>query len=420
MSDRIRCPQLLDKVVDAETAAAMIKDGMNIGVSGFTPSGHAKAIPLALTKRVKESGEKLQVSLFTGASVGDEMDGDWTRAGIIKRRVPFQANSELRKSLNTADGVYFLDPHIGLSSQLIRYGFYGPIDLAIIEACAITPEGHIIPTTSMGNSATYVQCAKKVLVEINTSQPLGLEGMHDIYIPENPPHRSHIPLYHTDDRIGTPYIPCGPDKIAAIVITDIPDKAEPLAPISDDAKAMAANFMDFLGMEIRAGRLPKELLPLQSGIGSVANAVLAGIMDSKFSNLEFFSEVIQESAMDLLEAGKFKFCSGTSITPSPEGIKHFYDNIDFFRKKMVLRPQEITNHPELIRRLGVIAMNTAIEADIYGNVNSTHIMGTRMMNGIGGPRAICPQCLFLGLLYHFYRQRRRYFQFRAHVLPCRP
>lgn len=384
MRKRIRCLKLLDKIVDAETAAAMIKDGMNIGTSGFSPCGYPKAIPLALAKRVRENNEKLQVSLFTGASVGDELDGEWTRAGIIKRRVPYQTNNDLRNSLNTAGGIDFQDPHIGLSSQLIRYGFYGPIDLAIVEACAITEEGHIIPTTSMGNSATYVQCASKVLVEINTSQPLELEGMHDIYLPQNPPARSHIPLYHADERIGTPYIPCGADKIAAIVITDIPDKVDNLAPISNEAKAMAANFMDFLRMEICKGRLPKELLPLQSGIGSVANAVLSGIMDSEFSNLDFFSEVIQDSAMELLDAGKFRFCSGTCLAPSPAGIKHFYENIDAYRQKMVLRTQEITNHPELIRRLGVIAMNTAIEADIYGNVNSTHIMGTRLMNGVGG------------------------------------
>ena len=38
----------------------------------------------------------------------------------------------------------------------------------------------------------------------------------------------------------------------------------------------------------------------------------------------------------------------------------------------------------MIRRLGIIAMNGLIEADIYGNVNSTHVMGTQIMNGIGG------------------------------------
>jgi acetyl-CoA hydrolase len=49
-----------------------------------------------------------------------------------------------------------------------------------------------------------------------------------------------------------------------------------------------------------------------------------------------------------------------------------------------LRPQEISNHPGIIRRLGVIALNTALEMDIYGNVNSSHVMGTHIMNGVGG------------------------------------
>jgi len=76
--------------------------------------------------------------------------------------------------------------------------------------------------------------------------------------------------------------------------------------------------------------------------------------------------------------------SATAISLSREALKDFTDNIDFYRQRIVLRPQEISNHPELVRRLGVIAMNAMIEADIYGNVNSTHIMGSGMMNGIGG------------------------------------
>jgi succinyl-CoA:acetate CoA-transferase len=61
-----------------------------------------------------------------------------------------------------------------------------------------------------------------------------------------------------------------------------------------------------------------------------------------------------------------------------------YSDFRKYEDKIILRPQEITNHPGLIRRLGLIAVNTALEFDIYGNVNSTHVSGTKMMNGIGG------------------------------------
>ena len=381
---RIRCKSLLDKVISAEAAADMIKDGMNIGVSGFTPSGYPKAVPLALAKKIEETGEKIKVNILSGASVGDELDGALTRVGAIGKRTPYQTNKEMRNSLNTPGGVEYVDQHLSLATQQARYGFFGDIDLAIVEACAITEDGHIVPTTSVGSSPTFVKIAKKVIVELNTSQPEALEGIHDIYIPQDPPNREPIPLVKPGQRIGTPYIECGPDKIAAIVVTDIPDGVRPLAPIDDNARKMANNIIDFLTAEVKAGRLPENLLPLQSGVGSVANAVLAGLEESGFNHLSFYSEVIQDSALEMVDKGKFEVCSGTSITPSLEGLKKFKENIEEYKKTIILRPQEISNNPEVARRLGVIAMNTAIEVDIYGHVNSTHIMGTRMMNGIGG------------------------------------
>lgn len=383
--DRIRNTKLLEKVVSVEEAAALIKDGMNVGTSGFTPAGYPKAVPLALAKRVKESGEKLKINLLTGASVGDELDGALARAGVVHKRLPYQTSNDMRNSLNNpASGVEYQDLHLSHVAQQVRYGFYGDLDLAIVEACAITPEGHIIPTTSMGNAPTFVKSAKKVIIEINTSQPLALEGMHDIYIPLDPPHRQPIPITSCEQRIGTPYIECGPEKIAAIVVTDIPDGVRGLAPLDDESRAMAKNLIEFFKGEVKEGRLPENLLPLQSGVGSVANAVLAGLVDSDLENLTFYSEVIQDAALDCIDAGKFSFCSGTSLTPSVDGLKRFYDKIEHYKKYILLRPQEISNNPEVARRLGVISMNTAIEIDIFGHVNSTHIMGTRMMNGIGG------------------------------------
>ncbi len=382
--ERIRCLKLQQKVMTAQEAALMVKDGMVIGTSGFTPSGYPKAIPLALAEHIKETGNQIKIDLLTGASVGDELDDALTEVGAIRKRMPYQTGKRVRESLNTVGGIEYQDQHLSMAPQNTRYGFYGKVNLAIVEACAITEDGNIVPTTSVGSSPTFVQEAEKVLVEINTSQPAALEGMHDIYTPLDPPNRQPIPLTEPGQRIGTPYIPCDPDKIVGIVFTDIPDNVRPLAPIDDISRTMAAHVISFLQSEVACGRLPKNLLPLQSGVGSVANAVLAGLAESDFENLTFYSEVIQDSALELVGNGKFKVCSGTAITPSADGLKYFYNNIEKMRKAIILRPQEISNHPEIARRLGVISMNTAIEADIYGHINSTHIMGTRMMNGIGG------------------------------------
>ncbi|WP_346355891.1 acetyl-CoA hydrolase/transferase family protein [Azotosporobacter soli] len=380
--DRVRNSALHAKIVSAEEAAAVIKPGMNIGTSGFTPAGYPKAVPLALAERMKK--EPFQINLWTGASVGKELDGALAAVNGIHKRMPYQTNSELRNALNSG-GVEYFDVHLSESAQLSRYGHLGgKVDVAIVEACAITEEGHIIPTTSMGNTASFVQSADIVIVEVNVSQPLALEGMHDVYVPLDPPHRQPIPIVKVDDRIGTPYIPCGLDKIKYIVPCDIGDDVRDFAPIDEHSKVMSELIIDFFKNEIKEGRLPKNLLPLQSGVGSVANAVVTGFVNSDFTDLEVYTEVIQDGMLDLADAGKLKFASGTSFSPSPAGLSRLYENIDVYREKMMLRPQEIANSPEIARRIGIIAMNTAIEFDIFGHVNSTHIMGTKMMNGIGG------------------------------------
>lgn len=380
--DRVRNTALHAKIVSAEEAAALIKPGMNIGTSGFTPAGYPKAVPLALAERMKK--DPFKINLWTGASVGKELDGALSEVQGIQKRLPYQTNDSLRKLINSGK-VQYTDMHLSHVAQMSRYGYLGgKVDVAIVEACAITEEGHIIPTTSLGNSASFIQSADIVIIEVNTSQPLELEGMHDVYVPLDPPNRLPIPIVKVDDRIGTPYIPCGVDKITAIVACDLPDAVRPLAAIDDDAKAMSAHLVEFLQAEIKAGRMPKNLLPLQSGVGSVANAVMVGLVDSPFENLTVFTEVIQDGMFDLIDAGKLDFASGTSLTPSPDGLKRLYANINEYRKKIMLRPQEIANSPETARRMGLIAMNTAIEFDIYGHVNSTHIMGSKMMNGIGG------------------------------------
>lgn len=388
IKDRVHCEAALAKITTAEAAADLIKDGMNIGVSGFTPSGYPKAVPLALAEKAKT--KPLKINLWTGASVGPEIDSVLTQAGVIARRLPYQTNKDMRNAIN-AGKIAYTDLHLSHVAQMARYGFMyggGDVDVAIIEACVIKDLGDgkigIVPTTSMGNSSSWVQSAKKVIIEVNVTQPVELEGMHDSYVPLDPPYRKAIPLEKPEDIIGTPYIPCELSKVAAIVPCDVTDKVRALGTIDADAEAMGKNLVEFFKQEVAAGRLPKNLLPLQSGVGSVANAVINGLVNSDFTDLTVFTEVVQDGMFDLIDAGKLRIASGTALSPSPDCLKKFYANLEKYKKHLILRPQEIANSPELARRLGVIAMNTAIEVDIYGNVNSTHICGTKLMNGIGG------------------------------------
>ena len=384
---RIGCETLRAKVTDAAHAASLIASGSTVAMSGFTGSGYPKAVPLALASRIEAehaAGRKFQVRVWTGASTGPELDGALAKADGIEFRLPYNSDPIAREKINRGEMEYF-DMHLSQVAPMAWQGFLGPLDTAVIEVSGIRPDGSLIPSSSVGNNKTWLDRAKQVILEVNSWQNPALEGMHDIYYGTAlPPDRVPIPLVKPDDRIGEAYFRCDPDKIVAIVETQAPDRNLPFAAPDGVASAIAGHLLEFFKHEVAKGRLPANLLPLQSGVGNIANAVLAGLLDGPFENMTAYTEVIQDGMLDLLNAGKLRMASATAFSLSPEAAAALNENMAFYRDKLILRPQEISNHPELIRRLGCVAMNGMIEADIYGNVNSTHIMGSRIQNGIGG------------------------------------
>lgn len=371
----------------AEEAAALINHGDTVGFSGFTPAGAVKAIPRALAQRAiaeHEAGRPFQLGVVTGASTGDSLDGELARAEAVAWRTPYQSNKYLRQSIN-AGKTRFFDMHLSMLPQNVRYGFLGQFSYAIVEACDVSPEGEIVLTTSVGASPTFCRVADKILIEINEQHPKALRGLHDIYEPLDPPHRGPINVNTCSERIGTEVLKVDPAKIAGIVRTNEPDEVGGFKDPDEVTLRIGENVAKFLADELAAGRIPEGFLPIQSGVGNVANAVL-GAMGSNpdIPPFEMYSEVIQDSVIDLMKDGHIKFGSATSLTVSPEVLADIYANLEFFKERMLLRPQEISNHPEVVRRLGIISINTAIELDIFGNVNSTHVMGKDLMNGIGG------------------------------------
>ncbi|WP_462413078.1 acetyl-CoA hydrolase/transferase family protein [Neobacillus sp. Marseille-QA0830] len=379
--ERIRDSRLWDRVVSPEDAASWIQDGMTLGLSGFTRAGDVKAVPFALVKRAET--ESFKVNVYTGASLGSDVDKLFAEAGILGKRLPFQADPTMRKKINHGE-LLFVDQHLSHTAELLRAGVMEPVDFAILEALSITEDGMVIPTTSVGNSLSFALNAKSIIIEINLAHQVNLEGLHDLYDPGKQGERGPIPLTKPDDRIGTRGIPIDVDKVKGIVFTNQLDSPSTIVPPDDETVIMANHLIGFLRREVAAGHLTERLAPLQSGIGSVANAVLHGLLDSEFTDLEVYSEVLQDAVFDLMDAGKVNFASCCSITLSEEKMKQVYGSFDRYRDRILMRPQEISNHPEIIRRLGLISINTALELDIYGNVNSTHVLGTKMMNGIGG------------------------------------
>lgn len=378
--------------ISAEEAASHVKHGDTVATSGFTASGTPKIVTRALAERankIHEQGDPFKINLFTGASTNDYVDGALTRAKAIGMRTPYQGTPDTREGVNCGEIDYF-DPHLSHLSQDLRYGFLGDIDVAIIEVTEMNPSGEVILGAGIGMTPTIAKMAKKVIIEYSSYYQTSFRGFHDNYVPLDPPNRREIPIYKPADRIGSPILKIDPKKIIGVVPSNESESIRSFTSLSDATRAIGANVADFLAKEMKIGRIPHEFLPIQSGVGNIANAALYGLADNPdIPRFEMYTEVVQDAVMELMEKGKCSFASTCALAFSDDTMLRFMDNINFFRDKLLMRPGEISNHPEIVRRLGVIAINTALECDIYGNVNSTHVNGTKMMNGIGGSGDFC-------------------------------
>jgi succinyl-CoA:acetate CoA-transferase len=379
--ERILKQDLEQKIISAQDAAMMFTDKMVVASSGFTKAGDSKAVLTALADRAKN--DPLKVTLMTGASLGHGTDGALAESKALALRLPFQVDPVLRKAINAGE-VYFIDQHLGETANLLKANNFPTIDIAVLEACLIEEDGSFVPTTSVGNSASFAALADKVIIELNLSVPLDIIGVHDIFSTGEYPNRREIPITSADTVVGRQSIALDPEKIIGIVITEKMDSPAEIEAPDEATQAIANHLVQFFNQEVAKGNLTKSLLPLQAGIGKVANAVLSGFVHSDFEDLTMYSEVLQDSTFDLLDTGKLRHASGSSITVSEDYYHKIFADFNQYKDRITLRPQDISNAAEVIRRLGIIAINTALECDIYGNVNSTHVSGTKMMNGIGG------------------------------------
>ncbi len=370
-----------------EEAAALIKNDMTVAFSGFTPAGAPKVVSRAVAAKAKaehEAGRPFKIAVISGASTSDKLDGELARASAVKWRTPYQSNKDLRAADNAGTYDYF-DMHLSVLAQQLRAGFFGKINVAIIEAAEVTPEGEIVLTSGVGLSPTIARLADTIIIELNSIYPAAMRGMHDLYEPADPPFRQPIPLTSPKDRIGVPTLKVDPKKIAGIVKSSDTAGVKPFAALTEETVKVGQNVCDFLSSELKCGRIPKEFLPIQSGVGNIANAVMSALgKATDIPPFMMYTEVIQDAVIDLIDQGKITFASGCSLTVSKETIGRIFNDLDRYKKCLVLRPEEISNNPEIVRRLGLITLNTPIEVDIFGNVNSSHITGTKMMNGIGG------------------------------------
>ena len=308
----------------------------------------------------------------------------WPRSNGIEFRLPYNSDPIAREKINRGEMEYF-DMHLSQVAPMAWQGFLGPLDAALIEVTGIRADGSLIPSSSVGNNKTWLDRASRLILEVNRWQNPALEGMHDIYYGTAlPPHRVPIPLVRPDDRIGEPHFRCDPDKIVAIVETDAPDRNLPFA--RPDSTAAVHRRTSSRVLPARSRERQAARFAAAAAIGSwqcrERGAERARRWSVREHDVLYGGDPGRHDRTD--EVRQTARGVGHGLLTQPGSGEGLNANMDQFRDRMILRPQEISNHPELIRRLGCLAMNGLIEADIYGAVNSTHVMGSRIQNGIGG------------------------------------
>jgi succinyl-CoA:acetate CoA-transferase len=378
IGERIRHRESRDKVMTAAEAALLFRDGMLVATSGST-MGYPKATFTALSERIKTQGG-IRIDLLCTGPLSSEIEDDLVDAGGIRTRIGVVGSEKLRAAVNRGE-VRFVE---GRGAQLplqVKRGWFGPVDLAVVEAIGLTLEGNIIPATTVYDSPEWIDAASGVIVEINLNRPMALEGLHDVYQRGADP----IPVVGNPlKRIGVPYFSVDPAKIKGIVLSDRSDRPSGEAKPDRMGDAIGGHLLDFFRQEIAAGRLGEPLPPIELGIGDLAGQVMRKIGASEFTRFRFQTPVVTDPVLEIVDAGKVDWVSGTALRLSSQAWEKFKADLDRYKSCMVLRPVTICNAPETIQRLGVIAINGCLEMDLQGQVNSSHVLGSKILTGIAG------------------------------------
>jgi succinyl-CoA:acetate CoA-transferase len=299
----------------------------------------------------------------------------------VERRYPFAVWAPVKKAVND-ERMKFTDAHLSHVPDEVRQGYYGDVDTAVIEAVAVG-EDWLVPSTVVGATPAYIEEADEVVVEVNGGLPLSLSHLHDTYAPNA---GEPVGLASPGERVGGPRIGFDADKLVSVVETDVRPPSYPFRDLTEDESRIVEAFADFVEEEVEGNPLIEDRVSFEMGVGALGNAVASSLADVDFGGTTpyYYGEVLQDGVLDMIDEGVFSEASAMSMVLSEEGKERLLEKADEYARKVSLRPIEVSNDPGAIRRFNVIGVNSAVEVDLYGHVNSSHVRGTELLQGIGG------------------------------------
>ena len=364
-----------DKITSPDDALKrVLKHAKTIAFGGMG----GQSVPKIIPDLIGENGYSFtDLTLYTGGGTTKSFERKISKAGIT-RRFYYLSDKESRSAVNTGK-IMMMDYNVSKYGKLLNSQPATKIDVAVFEATSIEKHG-VVLSLSVDSTPSLVDASKKVIIELNMKKP-NLNGLHDVYMAKN---GEIIPLTKTSQRIGSRYLKIAPKKIGAIIYSNEDEEnassygSAPLeiSEISNNVWSVLRNYIKF-----------RNSMPLQVGAGSVASSL---VDNSPYDKLKIWCEIAPTKWAEYLDS-KIAAISASALynIPGDENYtRKFLDYYSEFIGKIVLRPNNITNSPELIARLGVIVIQQAVEIDIFGAVNVSHIKGD-IYNGVGGSIDFC-------------------------------
>jgi len=333
------------KVVTADEAAVHIKSGDNIVIQPGC------AAPMELIKAMVNRKDELEnVRLYHILIVGDL---PYVKPGMEKhfKHIAFFIGGNTREAVNNGRAE-FIPIFLSEVPLLFKHGHI-KTDVALIHLSTPDEHGFCSYGVDVGTIKTAAEKSRIIIGQVNSEMP---RTLGDSFI--------HI------------------NKINYIV-----EKSEPIKELPQIDPNTSKEFLDIydkIGTNI--AELIEDGSTLQMGIGAIPDAVMNYLADKK--DLGIHSEMFSDGIIDLVEQG---IINGEQKTLHPGkiiagfvlGTKRVYDFIDN-NPVIEFHPQEYVNNPFVIaKNKKMIAINSAIEVDLTGQVCSDSI-GTRLYSGIGG------------------------------------
>jgi acyl-CoA hydrolase len=329
------------KYVSAGEAVKLINSNDHVYIQGST------SVPEILLQALADRGNELRnVTLYQAFAVckgpAPYCKPEYKESFLVNS---FFVSNSVRKWIEEGYGVT-TPRFLGEVPQLFRDGTC-KVDVALINCSEPNEEGYVSYGISADLAVSAVECADKVIAQIN----------------------KQMPFSYGDAMIHV-------SKLAAAVEVNDPLVEVPTAVPTEK--------------EIKIGNFIAEHIPdgatLQIGVGGIPTAVIRALENHK--HLGLHTEAMTDGVLPLLEKGVIdnslkKVMPGISVASLALGSRKLYDYMDY-NKEIVIKDVAWTNDPFVIgQNPKVVSINSCLEIDLTGQVCADSI-GTKIFSGIGG------------------------------------